>query len=265
VEFAEHKEYSLGDEIKHIDWKVLGRSDKYYVKQFDEDTDLRAYILLDSSGSMGYASGGVSKFEYGVLLAASLTYLMLKQLDSVGLTVFGGRAEAYIPPRSKSSHLHVIAEALENARPEGKADLVRSLNEFAEKLKRRSLIILISDLFDDLEASMRALKQLRHRKNEMIVFHLLDPFELDFPFEELTLFRSMEDSLQALSEPRATRREYLREMGAFTQSCRDHCLAENIDYQLLRTTTPLHEALPRYLAMRERLACPTSPSPLLSS
>jgi len=256
VEFVEHKEYTPGDELKNVDWKVYGRSDKFYVKEFEEETNLRCHILLDASASMGYRSTGVSKLEYATTLAASLTYLMLRQMDAVGLIMFGGERKepTYIPARARSTHLQVIISALEHAKAAGDSRLSATLREFAEKVRRRGLLIVISDLFDDTEAVIHMLKLFRHRKHDVILFHVLDPWELEFPFTDLTLFRSMEDEREVLTEPRAVREAYLRELNGFTERYRIECLSHEIDYHLFSTATPLDEVLPRYLARRERIA-----------
>lgn len=265
VEFVEHKEYSPGDELKHIDWKVLGRSDKYYVKQFEDETNLKCHMLLDTSGSMGYASGEVTKLEYARTLAAALAYLMLSQQDAVGILTFADRTVHYVPPRSKSSHLPVLIELLEQAKPEGRTSLAEAINELAEKMKRRSLVIVISDLFDSPERVLGALKQFRHRKHEVIVFHLLDPAEVEFPFQGLTLFRSMEDARSVLSDPAHIRSKYRAEIQGFIRTIRQECLSHRIDYCLIHTAQPLDQALARYLAAREELTWEAYPSSTLSS
>ena len=254
VEFVEHKEYSPGDELKNVDWKVYGRSDKFYVKEFEEETNLKCHVLVDSSGSMGYRSTGLSKLEYATTLAASLVYLMLRQMDAVGLIMFGGRngETNYIPARSRSTHLQVIVEALERAVPSGDARLSAILREFAEKVRRRGLLIVISDLFDDADTVIHMLKLFRHRKHEVILFHILDPWEMEFPFTDLTRFKSMEDEREVLTEPRAVREAYLRELNAMIERYRSECLTHAIDYHLFSTATPLDQVLPRYLARRDR-------------
>ncbi|MEE9584251.1 MAG: DUF58 domain-containing protein, partial [Candidatus Brocadiales bacterium] len=209
IEFLEHKEYSPGDEVKHIDWKVLGRSDKYHLKQFEDETNLKAYILLDTSGSMGYGSGAMTKLEYSTTLAACLAYLLLMQSDATGLVIFGEDIINYVPPRTKSSHLQVLLQALDGLKAQGRSNIAGVLNELAEKASRRSLVILISDLFEDANELIKKLRQLRKRRNEVILFQVLDSHELDFPFDELTLFESMEDSGQVLAEPRAIKDSYL--------------------------------------------------------
>ncbi len=255
VEFVEHKEYSPGDELKNVDWKVYGRSDKFYVKEFEEETNLRCHIVLDASASMEYGAGGMNKFEYARTLAASLVYLMIRQMDAVGLILFGRdeAAPTYIPARARSTHLQVIIEALERAAPSGGARLSATLEAFAEKVRRRGLLVVISDLFDNADRVVHMLKLFRHRKHEVVLFHVLDPWEMEFPFTDLTRFKSMEDEREVLTEPRAVREAYLRELGAFLERYRFECTTQGIDYHLFSTAAPLDQVLPRYLARRERL------------
>jgi len=265
VEFVEHKEYSPGDELKHIDWKVLGRSDKLYVKQFEDETNMRAYILVDTSASMAYASGGVTKLQYAVSAAAALAYLMLQQTDSVGLALFGEQVRHYIPSLAKSAHLPVILDALGAAKAEGQADLARVLDELSDRIKRRGLVIIFSDLLDDPEPILRALKLFRHRRHEVILFQVLDPWEIDFPFEKTTLFVSMEDDRRVVSDPKAIAKHYRRELRALLETYRVECLANQIDYWLFNTGEPLNRVLTRYLATREQVTCSAYRLPTPSS
>ncbi|MFQ5862603.1 MAG: DUF58 domain-containing protein [Candidatus Brocadiales bacterium] len=254
IEFLEHKEYSPGDEVKHIDWKVFGRSDKYHLKQFEDETNLKAYILLDTSGSMGYGSGAMTKLEYSSTLVACLAYLLLMQSDATGLIVFGGDIANYIPPRTKSSHLQVLLQALDGLKAQGTSNIPKVLEKLAEKASRRSLMILVSDLFDDVDEVVKKLRQLRKCNNEVILFQVLDSHELDFPFEELTLFESMEDLSQVLAEPRTIKDSYLSELGYFIEKLRQGCLENQIDHWLINTSTPLDHALLKYLTTRDRLS-----------
>ncbi|MFQ5956383.1 MAG: DUF58 domain-containing protein [Candidatus Brocadiales bacterium] len=254
IEFLEHKEYSPGDEVKHIDWKVFGRSDKYHLKQFEDETNLKAYILLDTSGSMGYGSGAMTKLEYSSTLVACLSYLLLMQSDATGLIVFGEDILNYIPPRTKSSHLQVLLQALEGLKAQGKSSIPGVLEKISEKVSRRSLVILVSDLFDDAEEVIKKLRQLRKLNSEVILFQVLDSHELDFPFDELTLFESMEDLSQVLAEPRAIKDKYLSELGHFIERLRQGCLENQIDHWLINTSAPLDHALLKYLTTRDRLS-----------
>jgi uncharacterized protein (DUF58 family) len=252
VEFAEHREYVPGDEIRHIDWKAYGKFDRYFIKEYEEETNLRAYLLVDASASMDYGSEGLSKFDYSCYLAASLAYLMLRQGDNVGLVTFGTQVQRYIPPRNGVQHMHALASHLEATRPQGETHLDQVLRELAGKLTRRGMIIVISDLFDDPEVIMRTLRYFRHRRNEVMVFHILDKNELEFPFQRLTVFEDIEDTaVRVLSDPRAMRAAYLQQMGLFIAEYRRACRRETIDYSLFPTTTPLDVALTRYLARRQ--------------
>jgi uncharacterized protein (DUF58 family) len=252
VEFAEHREYTPGDEIRHIDWKAYGKFDRYFIKEYEEETNLRAYLLVDASASMDYSSEGLSKFDYSCYLAASLAYLMLHQGDDVGLVTFNAQVQRYIPPRGGMQHMHALASHLEATRPQGETHLDQVLRELAGKLARRGMIVVISDLFDDSEVIMRALRYFRHRRNEVIVFHVLDKNELEFPFQRLTVFEDIEDTaVRVLSDPRVIRAAYLQQMEAFLAEYQRACRREMIDYNLFPTTTPLDVALTRYLARRQ--------------
>ncbi len=252
VEFAEHREYAPGDEIRRIDWKAYGKFDRYFVKEYEEETNLRAYLLLDASASMNYGSQGLTKFDYGCYLAASLAYLLLRQGDYVGLATFGDQVQRYIPPRSGLKHMQALSSQMEATRPQGETHLDQVLREIAGKITRRGMIMVISDLFDASERVMRALKYFRHRRHEVMVFHLLDDNELRFPFDRLTVFEDLEDpTLRVLSEPRSIREAYLQQLQAFLDDYRQACRRERIDYNLFDTTTPLDVALTRYLARRQ--------------
>src|SRR3989449_5538449 len=252
VEFAEHREYVPGDEIRHIDWKAYGKFDRYFIKEYEEETNLRAYLLVDASASMDYGSAGLSKFDYSCYLAASLAYLMLHQGDDVGLVTFNAQVQRYIPPRGGMQHMHALARHLEAMRPQGETHLDQVLRELAGKLARRGMIIIISDLFDDPEVIMRALRYFRHRRNEVIVFHVLDKNELEFPFQRLTVFDDIEDTaFRLLSVLRTISAAYLQQMEAFLAVYQLSGRGDRIDYSLFPTTTPLDVALTRYLARRQ--------------
>ncbi len=252
VEFAEHREYVPGDEIKHIDWRLFGKSDRYYIKLYEEDTNLKCYILLDVSHSMSYSSNGMSKFEYGANLSGALTYLMLNQMDSVGLLTFDDSIRRYIPPRASPRHLKIILHELEETRTGNPTRVSNIFHDFAERIKKRGLIIVISDLLDDPGEVLTSLQHFRHKKHEVVVFHLLDDDELNFPFDRLTLFRGLEDSLEILAEPHALRRTYLDHLEQFLGRLKKGCRDGNIDYNLINTKDSFAKALTQYLAMRQR-------------
>ncbi|HVO30526.1 MAG TPA: DUF58 domain-containing protein [bacterium] len=253
IEFAEHKPYTQGDEIRHIDWKVYGKSERYYVKQFEEETNLRAFVVLDASGSMGYQAGDrVTKLEYARMIAASLAYLLLGQSDAVGLTV--APSMATLPPRAASSHLPVVCEALGKLEPHGKAAMAAALEAVAEKVHRRSLVIVLSDLLEDPETLGRSLRRLQGRKQDVVVFHLQDPDEVEFPFRDLTRFADMEGPDEVLADPRAIRTAYREAMAEHIEALTRECRVAGIDYHRLTTDQPLDQALVKFLGWRERIA-----------
>lgn len=253
LEFAQHREYSPGDETRHIDWKVYGRKDKYFVKQYQEETNLKGYILLDRSASMGYRSKGITKLQYGSYLAASLAFLMLRQQDSVGLATFDERIKKYIPPRQSKGHLSLILKELENLVPSSQTGINRSLRELGQYTKRRGLIILISDLLDEQEKVLNALKYFRFKKHEVIVFHLLDPAELELPFTNVLWLEDMENKKRVLTHPGIIREKYKNVIKEFVETYKLSCLRSDIDYCLMDTKTPLDFALGAYLARRKML------------
>ncbi len=251
-EFEEHREYSPGDDVRHIDWKAYGKFDRYSIKEYRETTNLKAYILLDASSSMSYASDGWSKFEYGSTLTASLAYLMLKQQDAVGLITFSNRIEKMVPPMATPGHLFAILKELEDRIPRGETSSGPVLQELAGSLKRRGFIILISDLLDKPEEVMRGLKQLRSKGNDVMVFHLLDNDELEFPFEQPTRFIDLEEDINLLTDPQAARSSYLKSMNSLIEGYRQSCASYLIDYSLFNTSVGLDRALVRYLTWREK-------------
>jgi uncharacterized protein (DUF58 family) len=251
-EFEEHRGYSQGDDIRHIDWKAYAKFDRYFIKEYREATNLKVYIAMDSSSSMAYASDDWSKFDYGSTLAASLAHLMLKQQDSVGLITFSNRIEKMIPPKSAHDHLFAILKELEDRRPQGETSAALVLQELAASLKRRGLIILISDLLDNQGEVIRGLKQLRSRGSDIIVFHLLDRDELQFPFKEPSLFQDMEEDLKLLADPHAIRSAYLDTIHSLIDVYREACASYFIDYSLFDTSIGLDRALVRYLTWREK-------------
>ncbi len=251
-EFEGHREYSQGDDVRHVDWKAYAKFDRYFIKEFREATNLRATILLDASSSMNYASNGWSKFDYGATLTASLAYLMLKQQDAVGLITFSNRIERMIPPKATHGHLFAILKELEDRTPSGETSAGVILQELAGSLKRRGLIILISDLLDETEGVLRGLKQLRSRGSDVMVFHLLDKDELEFPFEEPTLFKDMEEDIKLLTDPASIKSAYLKEMNSLIEGYRQSCASYLIDYSLFDTSIGLDQALTRYLRWREK-------------
>ncbi|MEW6686736.1 MAG: DUF58 domain-containing protein [Candidatus Edwardsbacteria bacterium] len=253
VEFAEYRQYMPGDEVRRIDWKVYGRTDRYYVKEFEEETNLKAYILLDASGSMGYHSNGISKTEYASYLAASLIYLLIKQQDAAGLLVFDEKIRTFVPPRSIKIHLNTLLRELDLIKPGGETNLSVVFHELAERIKRRGLIIVISDLFDEPQKILLGLKHFRHKKHEVIVFHLLDEAETKFPFTEEVTFRDMETGEELTVQGAEIRDEYQKKLQERMKYYKSECREHLIDYFPLTTSTPFDKALLAYLGKRSRI------------
>jgi uncharacterized protein (DUF58 family) len=253
VEFAEHRQYYPGDEIRHVDWRVYGKTDRYYVKEFEEETNLRACIVLDASGSMAYQGAHPGKFEYARLVAASLAYLMLHQRDAVGLATHDTQLRQLVPPRATSKHLLHLLRTLEDTRPGGETSLAPLWERLAVRLKRRGLVVLLSDCFEQTGPLLRALQHFRHRKHEVLLLHILAPEEVEFPFSKWTQFRSLEQaSHRVLVDPRRLRRDYLERFGAFCAELREGAARAQVDYHLMRTDEPVRRALGIYLGKRQR-------------
>ena len=252
VEFAEHREYVPGDDTRHVDWKVFGRTDRFYIKQYEEETNLKSYILLDGSESMHYAGsdGELTKFKYGTYLAASLAHLILRQQDAVGLAVFDEEVRGFVPPSSSAGHLRNIIAELDRPGTARKTDTGLIFRSFADRIKRKGLVIIISDMFDRLESIDRGLKHLRHKRHDVILFHVLDRDELTFPFQKMTLFEGLEGYPELLADPRALRKAYLEEIGKFQEELKKICRRSRIDYVLLDTSRRLDAPLTAFLAAR---------------
>lgn len=259
VEFAEHKEYTPGDDVRHIDWKAFGKLDKYYIKRFEHETNLRAYLVVDASASMGYASGAQSKLAYASTVCAALSMLLVRQQDAVGLCLAHGKEVEFLPPHSSAAHASAIAELLTTARPAGGTDLGAVAHVVAEKARRRALILVFSDLFEgaadgaDRQEGLRQLLQLRSLQNEVALFQVLDPAELTFPFEDPTLFLAMEDDRKIETNPLQLKEGYLDVFGRFLRDTRRLCQERDCDYELLRTDEPPEQGLVRFLSRREGL------------
>jgi len=247
VEFAEHKEYAPGDEIKHIDWKAYGKFDKYYVKRFEEETELRAYLVLDCSASMAYQGKGVSKIEYARTLAASLAYLLLRQQDQVGMVAFGDKLRGYLPPRARGGQLSDLLTALDGVVAEGRTDLSRAIAYVSEVAQRRALLVFFSDLLGTDERVRSLLRGLRARKHDVAVFHILDRDELTLPFEGTTVFESMEDTQTLVADPGDIRKAYQRELERFVDGYRTGLAEGDVEYHLVDTTRPPAEVLIDFL------------------
>ena len=252
VEFAEHREYVPGDDIRHVDWKVWGRADRYYIKQYEEETNLRAWMLVDCSESMRYASRGMTKYEYSLTLAASLMVLLLRQQDAVGLALFDSQIRRLVPASARPAHLRAMLAVADAMKPDRKTDVGGIFHRFAEETKRRGLVVLISDLLAPSEEILSGLEHLRYRRHEVIVFHVLDPQELEFEFGTNTMFKGLEGLGDLLAEPRALRKAYLDAARRFISTIRRGCRDHLIDYVLLKTSDPLDLARSKYLASRAR-------------
>ena len=250
VEFAEHREYVAGDDIRHIDWKVFGRSARYYIKQYEEETNLRVQLLLDTSESMNYGSGAMSKLEYARTLSAALAYLVLWQQDAIGAFAFDERIRAEVPISSNRSHLQKLVGVLASEAGRDSTDLAAVLGLIAERIKRKSLIILVSDLFDDVDKVTLGLRRLRHAGHDVVLFHTMDPYELEFPFNRMTLFEGLEDQPDQLADPNSLREAYLEEIHNFTRALKRACRNSLIDYQLVDTSRPFDQVLTEYLGRR---------------
>jgi uncharacterized protein (DUF58 family) len=258
VEFAEHKEYSPGDELRHVDWKAYAKLDRYYVKQFEQESQLTVYLVLDASASMAFGGGGLPKLEYAGLTFAALAYLVIQQQDKVGLITCGDRSlETLVPPRARTTHLHDLMAVLESILSRGgngDESPAAALTRIAELTRRRrALIIVASDLFDTDDRTLPLLAQLRAQRHDISVLHILDPHERQFPYDGLTQFNSLESQNKVLVNPAVVRRDYLERMEAFLTRTRGTLTAAGIDYHLVQTDQPLEQTLLRLLVARSRL------------
>lgn len=250
VEFAEHREYVPGDDLRYLDWKVFGKSDRYYIKQYEEETNLRTEILLDASESMNYGSHAMTKLEYGRTLAAAMAFLILKQRDAVGAMVFDDKVRAAVPLSSSPSHLRNLVGVLSEEPGQDATDMGEVLARVADRIKRKSLLILISDLFDTPEQIDKGLRQLRHDRHEVMLFHLMDPDELQFPFQRMTRFEGLEDYPDLLANPNALREAYLKEVEGYLGHVKKQCRNNRIHYGLVDTSRRFDVVLTEFLAAR---------------
>jgi uncharacterized protein (DUF58 family) len=254
VEFAEYRQYMPGDDLSTIDWKVYARSDRYYVKKFEEETNLDCHLMVDVSGSMAYGSHGLTKFEYAACLAASLGYLMNRQRDAVGLAAFDHRIVATLPAATRPGHLRSLLVTLDRLTLGRETNVSKPLHQLADTLNRRGMVVLMSDLLDDPDAVVRGLKHFQYRGNDVLVFHILDQDELEFPFDRPTRFEDLETGDEVLAVPSDVRAGYLKEIGGLIEHYRRELGVAGIDYQLLNTKQPLDLALMAYLSTRGRTA-----------
>lgn len=254
VEFAEHREYTMGDDPRHLDYKMLARTERLYIKQYEEETNMRVQILLDVSGSMRYSyETKVTKYDYGACLSAILAYLMTRQQDSVGLTTFDTQIQLDMPARSSPRHFNEMMRQLEAIKPGSETGIAEVLHKLANRFKKRCLIVLISDLYDDPDEVMRALHHFRHRKHEVIVFQVFDKAEIEFPFRDVISFHDLETSERIQIDPDYVRDVYREQIDAFIETYRRKCSESNIDYVLTDTSIRYDFMLSRYIAKRNRL------------
>lgn len=261
VEFAEHRQYMPGDEIRRVDWKVYGKTDRYYIKQYEEETNLKSYIILDASASMSFSSetsghnkkNKISKLEYASFIAAALSYLMVQQRDAVGLTVYDADVRLTLPPHATKAYLRRILVELEKLSAGNTTGTARSLHQMAERITRRGLIIILSDLFDDPSKVIAALKHFRHNHHDVLVMQILDPLERSFAFGGDAMFKDLETTEEMMTQPYHIQQAYQREMHAFLERYKRECRENNIDYVLLDTTTPFDTALFQYLNKRKKI------------
>lgn len=253
VDFAEHRPYTPGDDVRRIDWRVFGRTDRLFVKEFEADTNANLSVLFDVSGSMHYGSGPITKVEYGKYLAACLTYFSRKQRDRVGIVTFDDDIIEYVPPSAK--HLEVVLHTIDRIQPrEREGGFELPLNKIAQMLTRRSLLVVISDLYEDPDVIIRALSRLHHKGNDVIVFHLLDPAEVEFPFEEAAQFQDIESGERMPVVPEKLREEYRGHLEAHLDTLKRRMVQNEIDYCFVQTSQPLDHALFEYLSRREQLS-----------
>lgn len=252
VEFLQHRQYTPGDDLRHVDWKVWAKQDRLYVKQYEEDTNLRCCLLVDVSASMGYGSGPLTKCDYAVTAAAALAYLSLRQQDSVGCVAFDERVRQTVPFRTSTSHLMTILRALDTKEPRDKTHLYDVLAHVAETYPRRALMVLLSDLFADVDDTLRGLRLLRQRQHDVLVLHVLDDDEIDFPFSRPARFEGLETTDHLSCNPRALRQGYINALEGFLARVRRGCARDGAEYMLIRTSTPLDAALNSFLRHRQR-------------
>ena len=254
IEFAEHREYVPGDDLRYLDWKVLARTDKLSLKRFEDETNLIAYIVLDVSESMQYQGPGaaLSKLEYAQCLAASLGWLILRQQDAVSLVTFDEKVQTFVPPASHPAHLQQLVDVMETAQPKTRTSIGPVFHELAERFSKRGVVVVLSDLFDDPERVVAGLKHFRHRQHDVIVFHLLDPAELEFPFEQPTMFEGLEQLPAVVTDPRTLRQAYLREFTGYLKEVAQACRGAGLDYQQIRTDAAMDATLFSYLMNRSR-------------
>ncbi len=250
VEFVQHRDYTPGDDIRHLDWKVWSKTDKFYVKQFEEETNLRCTLVIDVSNSMHYGSSPLNKYEYGCTIGACLAYLLLRQQDSVGAITFDEKVRHVVPGRSQHNHIHAICQAMHVSRPQDKTDIESILRRVAEEAPAKGMVVLISDLLVDREPLFRGLEMLRHNRHDVLLFHVLDQDELTFPFSGTTRFEGMEDLIDLTCDPRALRDGYMEALEEYMVEVRRGCARKAIDYIMVSTNEYFDAVLSKFLHQR---------------
>jgi uncharacterized protein (DUF58 family) len=253
VEFSEHRPYGFGDEIKYIDWKLWGKTDRFYIKQFEEETNLSCHLILDKSLSMDYGSNKLTKFEYSKSICAALSYLMIKQQDAVGLTTFDKKINTTIKPKSKISHLNLLLKTMHNSSTGGETNISSLLHGLAESINKKGLIILISDLLDDEHKVMESLRHFRYKGHEIIVFHIVDPKEKDLDFNQNMNFIDLESNYNIIADSRLVKENYNKAFKKFSDYYKNECLRDKIDYNLVSTSDSLDKTLLQYLIKRSQI------------
>jgi uncharacterized protein (DUF58 family) len=253
VEFAEHKEYAPGDELRHLDWKAYGKFDKYYVKRFEQESNLRAVMLVDASASMGYRSGALSKLDIAKVMAGTLSHLTIRQQDMAGLTLFSSKKVVELAARTSPSHLQALIETLESIEPQGGTNVSEAVDRLAERLPKRSVVYVFSDLFDEQAGALQKLLTLKARKHDVVIFHLLDRSELEFSFDDFTRFESLEDERQLTVHPREIRQSFLSEFTAFLDETKRRCVAADVEYVRVVTDEALDNVLVQFLSKRTQV------------
>ena len=254
VEFAQHREYVQGDEIRRVDWKVFAKTDRYYVREYEEETNLRATLLIDCSGSMGYGrEGRPTKCQYALRLAACIARIIIKQSDSIGLVTFDDRVRSFIPPRSSTRHMSILYEQLIKTHPGGETDLSKVFHEIVPRLKKRGMVFILSDCFTDVRELLASLAHFRHASHEVVVFHIMDQDEVEFPFDMWTRFENLERLNEFhLVDPSSFRTAYLENLKTFREELKRGCQRHRIDLVPMFTHEPLADALTRFLKQRQR-------------
>ena len=253
VEFAQHREYVQGDEIRRVDWKVFAKTDRYYVREYEEETNLRAMLLLDASGSMGYkGENGITKLQHAIKLSACLAHIIMKQSDSIGLMAFDTKIRSHIPPRSSTRHLHVLYEEMLKTRPGGETDISKVFHDIVPRIDKRGMVFILSDCFTDVKSLLASVAHFRHASHEVVIFHVMDRDEVEFPFDAWTRFENLERTAEfQMVDPASFRAAYLDNFAKFTEALRLGCQRHRVELVPMYTHEPLTDSLARFLRMRQ--------------